>query len=122
MFLVTAFEKGGINRKLCFRESKTCWSLHALWDAEMLKIIENDNLAETDSENNLKFDIERWVVRINKIICKIYEYPKHFKIEDYVEKFRKISIYLVKTASTNIAAVLNSNREEPLQLTENDQP
>lgn len=114
---MTAFERGGMERKLCSRTSSECWSLHALWDAEMLKIIDQFQIFESDSENEERYGIDKWAVQINKIICKIYVYPEYYFIEDYVEKFKNLSVNLVKKASYHIASVLNSKASwSPLEI------
>lgn len=97
-----------MRRRLCSGTSSECWSLHALWDAEMLKMIDPINIVVSDSENEEAYDIEKWAFQINKVICTIYVYPEYFDMEDYVEKFKSISVNLVKRASSHIASVLNS--------------
>ena len=96
-----------MERKLCFKNSTDCWSLLALWDAELLKIIKPIDHEELEWKPGEKFEIENWSIKMNRLICKMYEYPVNFGIEEYAEKFKNISIYLVKKASNNIAGVLN---------------
>ena len=86
----------------------------------MLKMINSIDLVEFDWMANEIFDIEKWAFQINKLICKIYEYPEYFGIEEYVEKFKIVSVNLVKKASSNIASVLNSKVSDPRQFTGND--
>lgn len=109
-----------MNRKLCFKNSSYCWSLHALWDAELLKMIKPIDIIEFDQIKSMKFDIEKWAIQMNRLVCEIYQYPDDFGIEEYVEKFKNISIYLVKMASSNIASVLNTKGLDPRQFAGND--
>lgn len=112
--LVTNYERGGMKRKLCYKNSITCWSLHALWDAEILKSISeielNFNYSISDS---FPFDVKDWALQLNQLICKIYDYPKDkdFGLEEYVDKFKFIALFLVEKAAKNTAVILNSKKE-----------
>ena len=119
--LVTDYDRGGINRKLCDKNLGTCWSLHALWDAEILKLVnENKMFSFLDSEDNISFEVKDWAMELNQYICKIYDYPDSFGIEEYVDKFKLTALFLVGKAANNTAAVLNSNFKTPRQNLEND--
>lgn len=116
MYLVTAFERGGMNRKLCTADKMECWSLHALWDAEILKLISNENDAfDLWKEEKISFEIsgekffelENWCIELNYYICKLYEYPNNFTIENYVQKYKYYSLYFVKKAVENISNIIN---------------
>lgn len=109
-----------MKRKLCFKNSTYCWSLHALWDAELLKMIKPIDLTEFDRIKSAKFDIEKWAIHMNRLVCEIYQYPDDFGIEEYVEKFKNVSIYLIKMASSNIASLLNTKGLDPRQIAGND--
>lgn len=100
---------------------ETCWSLHALWDAEILKLInENTDLSFLDSEGNTSFDVKKWATQLNQYICKIYDYPDDFGLEDYVDKFQLTAVLLVGKAAYNTAAVLNANIRTPRKNLKND--
>lgn len=95
-----------MKRKLCTSDEKVCWSLHALWDAEILKLVADET--ETVTRHIADFDLANWCNELNNFICELYEYPEQFTIEDYVYKYKNISLYLVEKATANIAAILNS--------------
>ena len=95
-----------MGRQLCSTENDTCWSLHALWDAEILKLIMHKN--SHNEGNSSSFNLEKWCLELNAYICKLYDFPKNYSIEQYVEKYKTISLYFVKMAVGNIANILNS--------------
>lgn len=91
------------------KDEQLCWSLHALWDAEILKLITEDNIKTTFSEcNESYFDLEDWCSLLNYYICKLYEYPENYSIEEYSRKYKYLSLYFVKMAAMNTASILNS--------------
>lgn len=110
-----------MNRKLCNKNLGTCWSLHALWDAEILKSInENRTFSFLDSEDHISFGVEDWAMQLNQYICKIYDYPDDFGLEEYVDKFKLTALFLVGKAANNTAAVLNTNCRTPRKNLAND--
>lgn len=114
MNLVTNYDKGGMNKKLCSKNSGICWSLHALWDAEILKSIDKNEFFDShDSYGTKSFNIEETSIRLHKYICQFYEFPDDFELEDYVDKFKGIALYLVEEAAKNLALILNSKFMTP---------
>lgn len=102
-----------MKRKICDKNAETCWSLHALWDAEILKSIREIDLFLYWESDNFTFDMEVWALRLNQYICKIYDYPENFGLEEYIDKFRFTALLLVYEAARNTAAILNSNSGPP---------
>jgi hypothetical protein len=114
-FVVTNYDRGGMNKKLCSKAfSGTCWSLHALWDAEILKFLsENEKIELMKREENNQFHVVQWTSELNKLVCQFYDYPDDFGIEDYVDKFKEAALLLVRKASVHSAAILNSKAGRP---------
>lgn len=110
MCIVTNYDRGGMNRKLCSKSYlESCWSLHALWDAEILKwLSKNEKIELMKREENIHFDVVQWTSELNKLVCQFYDYPEEFGIEEYVDKFKDIAMLLVQKASVHSAAILNS--------------
>ena len=109
--LVTAFEKGGIKRQLCSKRNKQCWSLHSLWDAEMLKIDEHEFMM--CARNEKLFDVTVKAEEMSQILCLAYDYPEYYKLENYVIKYRGIMKKLVVEAAAATSDVLNSRIQYP---------
>lgn len=104
-----------MNRKLCSTGCEnTCWSLHALWDAEILKFLsKKKNVESTKCEENSEFDVVQWTFELNGLVCQFYDYPDDYGMEEYIEKFKGIALLLVRKASDNSAAILNSRKDRP---------
>lgn len=106
---MTSFERGGMNRKLCTKDGGTCWSLHALWDSEILKLIESTIINQMQFPTSMMyFDIESWVRFLNSVLCKAYEFPNYYTIDDYKNKYSFISLFLARTAALHTAMLFNS--------------
>ena len=109
-----------MHRKICDGDGRLCWSLHALWDAEILKLtytnINNNLLLEPKfnisdyllSKYNLRFDLKFLTFRMNHILCIIYTCPANLSIQEYANYHKDLALYLINLASRNIAAILNS--------------
>lgn len=99
-----------MDRVLCSNnKSGICWSLHALWDAEILKRIDPSELEKERIATKKTFNIEKLTMKLNELVCEVYDYPEYYGIEDYVQKYKNISVYLVRMASINISNILNAN-------------
>ena len=111
---MTNFEKGGLKQILCSRHGKICWSLHALWDAEILKLM--DHRLDIDLKTNgLRinvFDVESWSIKLHNLICTLYYYPKYFTIEQYIDKYGNLSKLLVYLAAFNVARIINERQND----------
>lgn len=114
-----------MNRKLCNFDGKTCWSLHALWDAEILKqtSVSERNIillsTEYKEEGEVFEDVTNrtileWAQEMNSFICLIYSMDDHLSlnIEDYSYYMKGLAIYLVDLAAKRIARILNQNQNQ----------
>lgn len=121
-----------MQRKICNGNGELCWSLHALWDAEILKLTYNNNNTtnynnntnynningslkqETKSYNpdsdslHFDFDLKFWTLKMNRILCIIYMSPTNTSIQKYAEYHKYLALNLINLVSRNTAAILNS--------------
>lgn len=111
-----------MHRKICDGNGDLCWSLHALWDAEILKLTykTNNNYSLLDPEFNihipdyllpklnLNFDLKFLTLRMNHFLCIIYMCPTNLSIQAYAEFHKDLALYLINLASRNTAVILNS--------------
>lgn len=117
---MTAFEKGGMRRQLCNGAGDVCWSLHALWDAEILKLLFKNNYLLRNSfiyfnlaSSNFNFDLKSWALKMNRFLCIIYQSPTNISIQNYAEIHKDLALHLILLAARNTASILNFERQEP---------
>lgn len=107
--LVTNFDHGGLKKVICSENSEACYSLHSLWDSEILKMSTNAGFEQSIiTEYEEDFDLKHVCTRLNQFICTLYDFPDNITVDQYIEKFDSLSIFLVRIASYNIANILNS--------------
>lgn len=94
-----------MNTKLCSYKSLECWSLHALWDAEMIKLEESD--LNMYGKKLKRFDVLAQAQKMSEILCLAYDYPRFFYLENYVIKYRSVMKSLISDAAIRTAEILN---------------
>lgn len=103
---VTGFERGGLDLKICSKTQPKCWSLHALWDAEILKSVIVPSSLTTVKNGNVKKLLLVKFRKMNRILCKIYEFDSRISLEGYKKAFGPLATQLVIEAGEMVASVL----------------
>lgn len=103
MSIVTGFQRGGLEKKLCFKYREVCFSLHALWDAELHKTV---NLNLTERIRASRFDLASTVYQVNRKICELYDIEPSDWVEKYAAKFAPLAAGLIKDAVSKILWLL----------------
>lgn len=106
--LVTGFQKGGLERELCKGDRSVCFSLHALWDAEMLKFT---GLALRHPISPTPFNLKKSLMSLNRHVCELYVIGKNDDLEKYSAKFAPLMKSLMETAVEKILWLLQQTLE-----------
>lgn len=103
---LTGFERGGLNRKLCSATTQECWSLHALWDAEILKSITAPTSFKKVNTRNIRKRLLLQFRKSNRLLCKIYKFNSEMSLEYYKTTFGPLAARIILEAGEMVAAVL----------------
>lgn len=106
--LVTGFQRGGLWDKLCNRVSSECFSLHALWDAELHKYLKFSMSKDIVAR---PLQLETTVKRINSYFCDLYKIDSTDDLETYATKFAPLAKYLLEEAAEKVLWLLGVTLE-----------
>ncbi len=93
---------------LCSGRSETCFSLHAMWDAELHKRV---NFHAPTKVLPSPLNIEATLFYVNKNICELYVFDLSDDLEAYAAKFEPLAKRLLQEAAQKVLWLLEETLE-----------